>query len=470
MPAGKDGSTANFIFDDSNGGTGRSQIFTISNVQLEKKDHATAFADYGTTRTDVLVQDSSGYNHNGQIVGTVETFTTNNGRYDNCLYINSNNFSNNTTDEYYISANCGLTAPSNMSVSWWSYPEKSYNSSTTIINGMWCTTALTVGSDYLVSAFNNRDSSFDVNASDGTHISLNAAASKIISNEWHHYVVTYDGQTAKLYRDTVQQSSVAFTEPKTLGDFTKILIGHSRAGGVHRKVKGKYSDFRVYATTLDDNDIKNLYNISMKMDSFENIHTFNIKELGGKELIADEPLYTPYSSTTTIWTSYDSNGDIYMTGTCNLGTRKTIEINPTGSTYYYDFDISLNAGNYIFLQISRYDKDFTSRTNDATISVYAGKFGQDFNHKHIQGIIDLSTDGENPCKYIKFRVFCGYSGYEGDNPYLIIHSMSLREVKTLQSQKILKNGDFIVDTIDEQNGNIQFFKSGMTKAAEFIER
>ena len=48
--------------------------------------------------------------------------------------------------------------------------------------------------------------------------------------------------------------------------------------------------------------------------------------------------------------------------------------------------------------------------------------------------------------------------------------MSLREVKTLQSQKILKNGDFIVDTIDEQNGNIQFFKSGMTKAAEFIER
>lgn len=48
MPAGKDGSTANFIFDD-NGGT-RTEIFTLSNIQLEKKDHATPFVGYGKQR------------------------------------------------------------------------------------------------------------------------------------------------------------------------------------------------------------------------------------------------------------------------------------------------------------------------------------------------------------------------------------------------------------------------------------
>ena len=159
-----------------------------------------------------------------------------------------------------------------------------------------------------------------------------------------------------------------------------------------------------------------------------------------------------------------------MTGTCNLGTRNTIEINPTGSTYYYDFDISMNSGNRIYLQISRYDENFTSRSNNASVNIRYINASADINHQHLYGTIDLSTDGENPCKYIRFRAFCGYTGSTAENPYLIIHSMSLREVKTLQSQKILKNGDFIVDTIDEQNGNIQFFKSGMTKAAEFIER
>jgi hypothetical protein len=42
-----------------------------------------------------------------------------------------------------------------------------------------------------------------------------------------------------------------------------VLIGHSRAGGVHRKVKGKYSDFRIYATALTDVQVQELYKTSM---------------------------------------------------------------------------------------------------------------------------------------------------------------------------------------------------------------
>ncbi len=220
--------------------------------------------------------DSSGYNHHGTIVGNVQTVIDKKSRYEKCIYIPSNDLSNNATDEYYISTDCGLITPSELSVSWWSYPEASYNITTTIINGMWCTTALNVGSDYQVSAFNHRDTRFDVNSSDGVHLALNTSSIK--GNEWHYYVVVYDGQVAKLYKDTVLQTSVSFTEPKTLGSFTKILIGHSRAGSVHRKVRGKYSDFRVYVTALDDNAIKNLYNIGMKIDNLNNIHTFEYKE------------------------------------------------------------------------------------------------------------------------------------------------------------------------------------------------
>jgi len=60
MPDGLDGSTANIIFDD-NGFTDRTQIFTISNIQLEKKDHATPYAGIGETRNDNIIYDSSGY-------------------------------------------------------------------------------------------------------------------------------------------------------------------------------------------------------------------------------------------------------------------------------------------------------------------------------------------------------------------------------------------------------------------------
>lgn len=206
-----------------------------------------------------IIYDSSGYNNNGTIIGSLET-TTPSPRYSCATYINSSDpTTNSSTGEYYISANCNLTTPSAISIAWWSYPESGYSGSCS--NGIWSTTANNIASDYQESAFNHRDTGFDVNSSDGTHLRL--STSSFAANAWHHYVVTYDGQTAKLYKDGIQQSSTAFTTTKTLGSFSKILIGHSRAGGVHRKVKGKYSDFRIYATALTEAQIKELYKTSM---------------------------------------------------------------------------------------------------------------------------------------------------------------------------------------------------------------
>ena len=141
---------------------------------------------------------------------------------------------------------------------------------------MWSTTANDIASDYQTSAFNHRDTRFDVNSSDGQHLALSTAS--FTANVWHHYVVTYDGQTAKLYKDSVQQTSVAFSAAKTLGTFTKVLIGHSRAGGVHRKMKGKYSDFRIYVTALTDKQIKELYDTSATIDNLGNVYARELVE------------------------------------------------------------------------------------------------------------------------------------------------------------------------------------------------
>jgi hypothetical protein len=70
------------------------------------------------------------------------------------------------------------------------------------------------------------------------------------TSEWHHYALVYNGRTATFYKDGVSQTSASFTADTALGNMTKLLIGISRAGGVNRKVKAYYSDFRVYVTAL----------------------------------------------------------------------------------------------------------------------------------------------------------------------------------------------------------------------------
>ena len=237
--------------------------FRIEYLQLEEGTNATPWSPH-SSELDInnIVYDSSGYNNNGQIIGSLETIVPS-PKYHCSTYINSPDpTTNSATGEYYISANCSLITPSTISISWWSYPESGYNGNCS--NGIWSTTANDIGSDYQVSAFNHRDNGFDVNSSDGTHLRL--SSSSFVANAWHHYVVTYDGQIAKLYKDGVQQSSIAFTTAKTLGTFTKILIGHSRAGGVHRKVRGKYLDFRIYVTALTEAQVKELYRTSMNID------------------------------------------------------------------------------------------------------------------------------------------------------------------------------------------------------------
>ena len=142
---------------------------------------------------------------------------------------------------------------------------------------MWSTTANGNSSDYQVSAFNHRDAGFDINSSDGTHLRL--STSSFVKNEWHHYAVVYNGQTAYLYKDGIQQTSTAFSASKTLGNFTKILIGHSRAGGVHRKMLGKYSDFRIYTTALTAEQVKELYDTSATIDKDGNVYAREVQEI-----------------------------------------------------------------------------------------------------------------------------------------------------------------------------------------------
>lgn len=222
-----------------------------------------------------VVYDCSGYGHDGSVVGECTT-DTDSPRYSCSKHITSDNPNSSSTNSEsisYIVAPVALTTPECMSIAWWGYHNPSYNGGK---HGVLATSSLDVPSDYLATAFNHRDSGYDVNASDSTHIWL---SDSIVFGGWHHYVITYDGQTSKTYTDGVQINSAAFDAKKALHSFNKIFFGYSKAGGVNRRNTGNYSDIRIYATALSAEDVKNLYETAASIDDHGNVYGYELEEV-----------------------------------------------------------------------------------------------------------------------------------------------------------------------------------------------
>jgi hypothetical protein len=113
-------------------------------------------------------------------------------------------------------------------------------------------------------------------------------------------------------------------------------------------INGYISDVRIYATALSAADILELYHTGAKIDNKGGFHTFELSETNnGLELLAI-PLTTAYGNHTDIYTRYDVNGEITLTGNSHVGSYY-IPINPTGKTYYYDIEVSTDSGNVFYI-------------------------------------------------------------------------------------------------------------------------
>ena len=193
--------------------TGSTSVTTqMCCVHIEKVDNT----------ADTVIYDSSGYNNNGELynydTNGLIAITSDSPRYNVSTFINSaNNTTNTASGTRYIYGHCALTNPTTMSVAFWCKPIAGYTGSTG--QGQFCTTTYefgntNVGSDYQASAMNHRDSAIDINDSAGT--TQCRPAFLPTANEWHHYVITYDGQTGKVYKDGVQSSTASFSEAISL--------------------------------------------------------------------------------------------------------------------------------------------------------------------------------------------------------------------------------------------------------------
>lgn len=252
------------------------------------------------------VHDCSGYQHHGN-VATDLIVDNNTPRYNYCIK-NAIEYPCKTITSIDFPESSGLTICCWVNLTAWGHQT----------SGLWATSNLSTDpTDYNTTACNHRDNGFDMRGTNGTTYRLACSATDIPVNAWKYVAITHDGANAKLYINGVLIRTKEIPSP--LASFKYVYLGYSKAGNVIRKCQGSWSDFRIYATALSDEDIKELYDTSAIIDNQNNLHT--------RELIEDNMDYVEISKKGIVKTdslTEGNNGIIFNSD--NIECNQLIEI------------------------------------------------------------------------------------------------------------------------------------------------
>lgn len=203
------------------------------------------------------IYDTSGYTNNGKLM--YGGYTSDTPRYSvatSLLGTTVDSTSNTITGAQWLIGNCSVPASSAITFAWWGKGIK-YGR-----GGIFCTTNSTSGdvpnTDYSTTAVCNWDSTFRIYNGSSAFNFFTKWSPTAEDNTWHHHAITFNGTTASYYLDGALASSAALSG--TIPAFNGICFGLGRAGGVYRQIKEHVSDFRIYATALNAEDIQKLYN------------------------------------------------------------------------------------------------------------------------------------------------------------------------------------------------------------------
>ena len=433
----------NIGFDDPNL-FGIGSYMEFSNIMLTSSE-----PDLESTYFDNTILDSSGYNNNGTITGEL-SLNSESPRY-------SQNIIFNTTSSHIRINDLPSTLANDFSVSWWS------KLSTYSQKMPWCSANGNRLNFYNGLYWNTYNGASNPIRKPGTTTIITTPS----ANVWHHFVMTGDGTTCKFYMDGELYGIAKTYQGLTA---TSILLNGSADNASKYHLAGaEMSDFRIYATALSEEDVRQLYEVSGKIDNIGNFHSYKFEEYNiGRELLVGKNFV--YYSNGSFWNNFSNEGMEFQVG--DSLKSGYIEINPEGHRYIYDFTISVSDGNQFYIGFERYDENKTARSNNACTYVYSNKPGSDLVKRRYTGIVNLSTDGVNPCKYIRLRILNGWSGSDSDSTKLAtVHRWSLREIPTSTDSKtkLLKQGVLKTDMLREGNTKTKIEKNLVTYVNELIE-
>lgn len=240
--------------------TAASNYWLFANGQLEIKDHATPYVGVGGSRTYTTEYDCSGYRHNGDIVGTI-TSISGSPRYNNNIHISA------TNQKIHIS---GLTTSgfnNSYSFSWWA---KCATWSNMMHWGF--SDGIRLNGIYNGNLWNTGDGSNNPLYNIGTTTQVTVPS----VNEWHHFVMTGNGSKCYVYKD-----GVLWAEAKTYKTIsgTSIYINGWDSSTSYSNTSLDISDFRIYATALSADDVKELYQTSASIGNNGTVYAYELEEV-----------------------------------------------------------------------------------------------------------------------------------------------------------------------------------------------
>ena len=211
-------------------------------------------------RTDI-VYDSSGFGNNACILG-IPTLSTDSPRYSKSMTFT------NGKNQHLVSATLYTTAfQDSYTISWWSKSSAMASKMAWGSNGGNRLNLFPSGTNFY---WNTGDGTNNPIVLDGSNITFSAYN----NNVWHHYVMTGDGTTGKLYIDGVLRGTATTYQPFTA---SCIYISGWDSSSSYTW-SGSVSDFRIYSTVFSADDVLQLYKVSGKIDNLGNIHSYEINE------------------------------------------------------------------------------------------------------------------------------------------------------------------------------------------------
>lgn len=239
--------------------------YYIKYFKLEKGSSVTSWAPKeGEALSDLkYIQDSSGYNHNGTLLNDI-SISSDTSRYSTSINLIAGN----------SAINCGRggMVTDSITVNLWLKSSAWANPISCTEGGGWNFEA---SGDYF--RFPIYISGVGYKYGQSTH-----TKAQICNNEWHMLTGIYDrlNQKVKIYVDGELDNEYDAGTSNAIGyNSTNVIWLGAEASSSATAIAsngmiGLFSDLRIYATPLLDNDIKSLYNVGMKIDNQQQIHTF----------------------------------------------------------------------------------------------------------------------------------------------------------------------------------------------------
>lgn len=244
-------------------GDGNSNYVIAKNLKLEKGTSATDWTpapEDDASFYDNVIYDTSGYCNNGSVTdSTCPTWSSDTPRYKGSYVFNGNN-------QYLKFQNPITSSSTDFTISCWVKFDDTTGNSTI------CTMRTAVGNGIALFKIGNKIR-FDDNAQ------FTFSDYTISANAWTHVVVTRLSSCKKLYVNGILKQTV-----NTVGDMKLIsnvgTIGASSQGGdgISNYLNGQLSDFRIYATALDNQTIEELYKVGASLDSSGNLYAYDFNE------------------------------------------------------------------------------------------------------------------------------------------------------------------------------------------------